>query len=108
MREGVELLYRLQCRPEGWVKQLSCLLDSQRGAGADAVDATPAGGRPGERWGQPPRSGLADGPVEERGRRSGINAAVLRLLPDQDLQAKGDGAYGKFLSQAATTKGTKR
>jgi peptide methionine sulfoxide reductase MsrB len=51
---------------------------------------------------------LADGPVEERGRRSGINAAALRLLPDQDLQAKGDGAYGKFLSQAATTKGTKR
>ena len=30
MREGVAVFYRLQCRPEGWVKELSCLLDIAR------------------------------------------------------------------------------
>ena len=30
MREGVAVFYRLQCRPEGWVKDLSFLLDIAR------------------------------------------------------------------------------
>jgi peptide methionine sulfoxide reductase MsrB len=52
------------------VRELSCLLDIARTS---------------RRWGSHHDEGLADGPVEEEGRRYYINSAALRFVPYEDL-----------------------
>jgi peptide methionine sulfoxide reductase msrA/msrB len=51
---------------------------------------------------------LADGPVEEGGRRSCISSPALHFVPSENLQAEGYGADRNLLNQAATTEGAKR
>jgi hypothetical protein len=86
MREGVAVLYGLQRRPE-------MLYGLQR--------RSEIGWQLTRRSGRSPRSTLAIAITV-------MNSAALPFVPDEDLQAEGDGACRSLRNQAATREGAKR
>jgi hypothetical protein len=109
MRQGVEVLYRLQCRPEG-LGEAVVVSTRYRNDEQALVQLTRRSTRSSRRALGTATTVRSWPTARSRrgGRRSGINAAALRVVRDQDLQAKGYGAYGNSSTKPRRRRGTKR